>query len=381
MTDLDFEELDKAVSSLMGKQSAKPAVTSQDTPVEADDITASSTESESADTPVVFDAPLSPQAEPTSEVEAVSETDTPASQEEAVVAPELPLASAEEAPQEPQGETVRPPKRSGRFMDVVHPSSDMKTASSPVSRQGVTLQPQTTSSISDAMTDITKSESPTDMTGADMPKTMVADVLPPVENFGTASSPFLPDAQVEKRPLGGITMSTEKSEVDAPATADTIKPDDNDEAAVNDTAKKLKEVLAQDEQEHDEPKIVLPEELSNDLVAIESGMVVQESSETTEPEVAPVEDEVGVQKPTPSIVHELQESTMPEPVMGSIPQQYTEAAPETEAVHSPIYDDVAAQPVLAPPKKKSKVLILILVLIGIVLAVATAAGLYFMNLL
>lgn len=381
MTDLDFEELDKAVSSLMAKTPTKPDAGSQEKPAETNTTTPSTTIDEPHVAPVSSDESSSASEELMFGAEATTDADVSSRQEEALSS-EVPPAE-----ETSQGEAVRPPKRSGRFMDVVHPSSDMKSPAPSVSRQGVTIQPQASSSISDAMADITKDETPADMVEEDtpkvpdVPKTVVADVLPPVENLDTLSSPFLPDAQVEKRPLGGINMSTEKPEADADAdvTMATTETSSNEEVKVNDdTAKKIEEALAQSEEVHEEPKISLPEELSNDLVAIESGEV---STKAVDPGVAPVQDDIEPEKPVPSIVHELQETTTPEPVMGSIPQQYTEVVPETEAVHSPIYDDVAAQPVIVPPKKKTKALVIILVLIGIVLAVAIAAGLYFMNLL
>src|SRR5438105_5556927 len=100
MTELDFDELDKAVNSLMG-----------------DKVPATSSNEASSSVPVSsMPVPASP---------------TPA------VPPVEPLISSKPSTPRPTPPAAR---RGGRFMDVV-PTAPRKDTSAPVSRQGVTLQP------------------------------------------------------------------------------------------------------------------------------------------------------------------------------------------------------------------------------------------------
>lgn len=144
MADFDFDELDKAVTGALG---TTPNSSSND------DAAA-----------VEFDEPA-----PVAEASVSLVEEAPA-----VVA----TTAAKTAP------ATR--RSSGRFMDVVHPSSDMRTASaaaSPVKREGLTVQP--------AVTPVSES--------SDAPSDELVDWSQPLE------SPFIADAKVEKRPLGGKT--------------------------------------------------------------------------------------------------------------------------------------------------------------------------------
>jgi hypothetical protein len=121
MNDIDFDELDRAVSSVL-------TPTPTPTPVEAAAV----------DTPV------------------------PAAPEPSITTKDLPVA----------------PRRGGRFMDVVHPSSDMRGAVKTPSR------PAANPVVADPPAE------------SDAPKP-VSDWPDPID------SPFLAGAQVEKRPLSG----------------------------------------------------------------------------------------------------------------------------------------------------------------------------------
>lgn len=108
MTELDFEELDKAVNSLMsGVDTTKRSVVADDP----------------EDKVVTLDDPT-PVASPTSD-EISTSTSSPVGQ------PNPSLAV----------------KRRGQFMDVMHPSSDMKstTVATPAHRQGITITPANSS--------------------------------------------------------------------------------------------------------------------------------------------------------------------------------------------------------------------------------------------
>ena len=123
MTELDFAELDKAVNDLMKDTTApkQPGTAS-------DDTAPRDTTTKTLATPTTPALSQEPESQRT---DSVAE-DTP-SQETAK--PDKP-ASTEAVP------SSLATKRRGRFMDVVHPSTDMKTMRAP-KREGVKLQPLT----------------------------------------------------------------------------------------------------------------------------------------------------------------------------------------------------------------------------------------------
>lgn len=158
MTEIDFDELDRAVNSLVG-----PAVKSA-SPI------AVTSEPDSASTPSLSN--VSPLAERRS---------------------------------------------SGRFMDVVHPSSDMRSGSVPP--RPVQIQPLTT-------------------TSSTMPDPIDVQPLQPDENSvqeplltealketdTPLGSPFLTDAKVEKRPLGAFSDNNQSEPVEAPIVMSDPEP-------------------------------------------------------------------------------------------------------------------------------------------------------------
>jgi len=158
MQDLDFEELDKAVNSLMpslsNDNSAKAAVqtAADDTPVDNSQNL----------------APLKPEVKSTSNTKPMAE---------------------------------RP--STGRFMDVVHPSSDMRASLSVPQRSlSPSLAPMTNTEVKIP----TVPEVPVEntQTAADTTSNWagLSNYQEPKE---VAESPFLPDTKVEKRPLGAFS--------------------------------------------------------------------------------------------------------------------------------------------------------------------------------
>ncbi|MGH7218345.1 MAG: hypothetical protein ACREGE_02795 [Candidatus Microsaccharimonas sp.] len=150
MSNFDFDELDKAVADALGTNESSVSFSDN----AADFVNEGSETSKSKTLSAI-------EVEPT----------PTASEQKPMPAPAAPLASR---------------RSSGRFMDVVHPSSDMRTASA--SRAAFTPPAP-------------KPAEPTDTT----------DVLDTKDDFENISdlgwskpveSPFLPDAKVEKRPLG-----------------------------------------------------------------------------------------------------------------------------------------------------------------------------------
>lgn len=144
MSNFDFDELDKAVADALGSNAS--SVSFNDT---ASDL--------------VNDAP------------AVASNETqemPSTPEVAVHKPVAPPA-------------IR--RSSGRFMDVVHPSSDMRTSSPSRGR----FTPPVIAPVAETSEEVDTTDSSSDFENiSDLGWTKPAD------------SPFLPDARVEKRPLG-----------------------------------------------------------------------------------------------------------------------------------------------------------------------------------
>ncbi|HEV7930164.1 MAG TPA: hypothetical protein VGP12_08550, partial [Nitrosospira sp.] len=152
MKDLDFDELDRAVNSLMSDVSKADTSTS-DTEQKEKTLDLTPTAGSGASTPTT-PAPVAPQA-PAPTVVPPQKTTTPLA----------PLAS----------------RRGGRFMDVVHPSSDMKKPDQPrqTSRQGITVAPRGTFDASTPIVSETAgvpSVPAPDTTPADQPKPQPATV-------------------------------------------------------------------------------------------------------------------------------------------------------------------------------------------------------------
>jgi hypothetical protein len=364
MKELDFDELDRAVNSLMGGVATSA-------PVKQDDVKTLTIESTLTDaTPPVFpvgtvDAPAEVAPAPAPREAAVS-----VRTEERVT----PLAN----------------RRSGRFMDVVHPSSDMKKVapSQSASRQGVTLEPLTQpgdfagAPVEEFVPETTESlafEEPTvatfeeATTTSDWPDPIDASSEPtelptPDEQPEPLSSPFLPDAKVEKRPLGGAT---------APElmVADEAMPSLEDEFA-------SPEVV---EASQSPAPIDLPEELQGDLVAIEAGdssvtpevppvLPTETPTEASEPEKKPVTSEQPMVVPAAATSAPAVMSTGPV----SIPQQYREEPSTGDQTSGSIYDTASYhQPLEHPAQKKSGWLWVIWVLILLILGAGGGALAYF----
>lgn len=363
MKDIDFDELDRAVSSVLENTAGSgDAATTPATPAV----------SQSADIPTP--APVTPKADPVVRIPTGSR------------APAI---------------TPAPPRRSGRFMDVVHPSSDMTGDAKPMAEKAsvtssmriepinMGVVPEATASPQEAVQTVepvpekpsesqqaspsvlvptsdavneTKWPDPIDVApsvatgyvGTAEPNSGDGPQLPPdapvaavmsepVEQPDEApKSPFLSDAKVEKRPLGAF--SDQASAADAPSvssdplTTPEVNPGDDDQLTP---------------QVADKPSEPLPPELSSDLVSLEGtdrGDSDAPATNTT-PE-APATPQVAV----------------------SIPQQYKEAARAQGIEDHPVFaaEDHAPLPVT---KKKSSPLIWIMLAV-IVLAIVVGAGAY-----
>lgn len=393
MKDLDFDELDRAVNTLMG------SVSKTDEPKPEEETKTVSI------TPTLSSEPSSmPKPSP-------SPTSTPVSPRPA---PATPLAA----------------RRGGRFMDVVHSSSDMKKdkpASSPISRQGTTIQPtnptvvpeepksvseptlpaesqtappspketaETTSTPDTNASTHSDWPDPLDMSGfgkteptepVKTEKLTAPDPVPlleessetPVtapesEDLQPLSSPFLTDAKVEKRPLGGVSTPSE----------DALEPDHAPVVANPDAEGTVDDPKDQLPPSIEEPKKELPPEYQGDLVAIESGSVEAP---------APVKEEVDEKKPEepktlkpdthPAAL--LEAKTEDEPAVTgptSIAQQYKEEPSTGDQHNGAIYDTEAYhKPLAHPAKKKSGWMVVVWILVILLVGAGAGAALYFLG--
>lgn len=249
--DIDFDELDKAVSSVLNQSPNETAdndtaAVTSDTP---SPITSDETTNDTAD-PV--DSSTNDTADDTPETETTSpEAETEASSDDEPVI---------EAPDDATDMTTNDPapslaaKRRGKFMDMVHPSSDMTPGTDIAKPESPAVERKVLTPISDDMTsdadspvesddttEASKDSEPADTSASAADTTETSsettddaeaplsestdDEQPPVampkESTDTAETdsspesvvdqqtPFISDAVVEKRPLGAFGDSEE----------------------------------------------------------------------------------------------------------------------------------------------------------------------------
>ena len=301
MSDIDFDELDRAVNSLISNTPKSDAVASPAAPV--------------------------PDAIPVS-------APSPASEPSQVTINQPAMA-----------QSLAGQRSSGRFMDVIHPSTDMR--SSVVTPSPVTNPVRTSSPVASRapISDFTRASAPALQPTAMEP--IAEPVLEPVTDNAAAKpleSPFISGAKVEKRPLG--TFSDEP-----PAPTVELTPSGEVEEKPVDVP-----VTESSEQMNS----VLPEELQGDLLKIESG-----NSGADIPTAAPVPAE------TPAF-----ESDPTGPT--SIVQQYKEQPAATDQKTGPIYDTNVYHKPLAPEgKKKSGWMWIIWIILLLAVGIGAGAITYF----
>lgn len=392
MKDLDFDELDRAVNSLM-----TDAAKSDDSKPEETEKTLDITPTLSADTPPSFEKLEEATAE-------VTKTPTPS-----VEAPK-PAAPAAKPVPAPAAPASRPPlaaRRGGRFMDVVHPSSDMKKTTTPthsVSRQGTTIAPAVAASqppkpAVEAPADVL--ETPVEKTPevpqkpVEQPHEPAAPVsewpdplemadfktdTPTPEKEETASdepfvvlqpekedatkpltSPFLPDTKVEKRPLGSSAPTPAEEPDRAPSPDAKLEPMTVSDPNAQLPADPVEAVTTE-----------LPEEFQDDLVAVEADTSHQEALNAQAAEKTSA-------MPMPTAAPQEDEKLLPAGPT-SIPQQYREEPSTGDKDSGAIYDtDTYHQPLAHPAKKKSGWMWVLWIAIILVLGAGGGAALYFLG--
>jgi len=317
MQDIDFDEIDRAVSSVSNTSPTPPnPVFSAPAPI-------------SPATPVTR-APIEDQA----------------------------LAAALAGP-EAASPAVR--RSTGRFMDVVHSSSDMRPArpgAPSISPRQEAVREEVTRDVVPERSELTPNTSaafqwPDPIDHHESSAAPVVEVPAPIELpsapivaepvASPLESPFLADAKVEKRPLGAFSGP----DSDIPLLEDFPAP-------TNTTTE-----VAVPEPETEE--VGIPAELNDDILALETPHI-DELPETPTPVIetpAPVVDDIPV-GPT------------------SITQQYKEQASSTAEQSGSIFDTEAYhQPIAQPAKKRSALLVVVWLLALVVVGGGIGAAIYF----
>ena len=398
MKDIDFDELDKAVNSLMSKGAQKETPSTPATPPV-----------EKTDMPLTA-APVSPGTiKPKSEV-ATNPDAQPA------ITPQPTSSVALSQPATRTGMGMPANRRGGRFMDVVpkKPVAPMRPAqrqtaepeSRPIAAPSMspamalaTPQPELTREtppVAEKTAPVNEWPDPIDMHTAKQATSVTEDSSKetkpekPVEKADQPlTSPFLPDAKVEKRPLGSPSpltpMIAPEHEVMTPT------PDDSQA-----------QLPAKPSDIASEP----PEEFNDDLMKVEADThmgvpktdeshplghtVDQESVEVTQESETPELSVEGEEKDTASHEPKLEkeeqkaEETPSEPSTEriSIPQQYKEQPSSGEATSGAIYDtDTYHQPLAHPAKKSSGWWWVLWIFLILVVGVGAGVALYFLGIM
>lgn len=212
MKDIDFDELDRAVSSVLAGSSTAPQSEQQAAPAETGFSVST----------------------PAQELPAAVMPNAPESSQEEVSAPAEPETQSVDTPAEqaiPRATTPLAVKRRGKFMDVVHPSSDMNPAatavpSAPVVRK--TLSPLAAPSLDDQKVDATeKALDAAQDDSAVIPEAAPAATPTPTETFVLDPS----EAQsTESKTPDWSSSSEATSQQEAPADLSPLQSDTLDQA-------------------------------------------------------------------------------------------------------------------------------------------------------
>jgi len=368
MKDLDFDELDRAVNSLI---TSAPVATSNEVPEKT----------------------LELESGPVEELLSATNIDQPTS-----IPVTTPVATA--SPMVARRST-------GRFMDVVPPSVNTRVAvAAPerVSREGATIAPiaPVVATQTESVTPIETVEptapaaksdwpDPIDFKGLDLneaPEPVLEPVVDDNEdadidqinneitntmnqsNDEALDSPFISGTKVEKRPLGAFSDGV-------PTT--TSQPEPVAETPVSDSSSASTEGISTVI-----PTTPFPAELSDDLLSIESGESVEQPSavETVvAPAVEPVK-EVSAPATEPvaaaPIIPTITVADNQPTGSTSIAQQYTEQPSSGDQTTGAIYDtDAYHKALVTPSNKKSSWLWIVWIIILLVVGAGAGAAVYF----
>ena len=238
-------------------------------------------------------------------------------------------------------------RSAGRFMDVVHPSSDMR------SRNMVT---------------------PRDAA----PQVSVEPTPQPLDEEQPQTSPFLPDAKVEKRPLGGVAPAFAPFDAPEQAAAEPFAFPAQEQELIEAPDDPRIEAEAMPDpidfaHQFNQPA---PEEspVEEAPVAAEETLALEEQPLQEEPLEEPALDLTMVE-PAPVVAQPVVEEQPIGPT--SITQQYTEQA-STASESGAIYDTESYhQPLAAPVKKKSGGLVILWIALLVLFGAGVGAAVYY----
>ena len=426
MTDIDFDELDRAVNSLMSKQQEKNSVDAEvkhdvETPsVEGKKTIETSTVGSSFAPPVTpfapaLDAPSSNSNSLVSSAEPKSEQQSP--QDSLVEKPEIISAPAvtvapsstldqtpDSTPKENKTSPVIARRPTGRFIDVVRPSSVnniQKSASSAPSRTGVSIQPSAdlvdvvnmtgkTSPIEEELSAVDNQldslDDAPDLKDIQNESAFAAIEDAPVEELSLTDkiaqslsesndsvtsplaepleSPFIANVEVEKRPLGVVDQNAMESETDV--EGDEFEPGsgsaDLEDMKLNHQYNADLSNYAMDKEAlSDTPDSMM--DLSPEIIAIEEAGIPGAS------EMNEVADSEPNMRPSP-----------PASQSNDTPQQYSSENEMVDSEPAPMFAAVSTEvkPPRSEEKKKTGLLTLLLIILFLVVGVAGGAVSYFL---
>ena len=311
MSEFDFDELDRAVNNaLTGDQPAASDAQGSARPLD----------------------PVAPQAAPAAPV---SQTPTPSLQPERSAAPN------------PAARRAAP---SGRFMDMVHPSSDMRSSTSgsvastpsqaqrpaqsqPQVKPAAAPEPSAPSWASDHHVPTGPASIPD---AAPAPKQSAEPDLGFIEEDEPRAleSPFLPDAKVEKRPLGGLASTEGLQFEETPSLSKSIEEALSEVALV--------------EAEDATPQLAAPNWSANVAFRTEPTEKLLEAPEEEPLLEEPEHQELLTEGAAPQAGLSAALEYPQESTLGDIPNPHAEDAAPLEDTNEAI--DVVPAPVAEPPK-------------------------------
>jgi hypothetical protein len=302
-------------------------------------------------------------------------------------------------------------RNSGRFMDVVHPSSDMRVQQKPtVSRQGISVKPVGAEGgvdVSDALggkpetsvdelmvPDIDNStaalvsepEAHTDdmhaLEQAASELIGLNGIMPDTQEAQPLETPFKSDLAVEKRPLGAFSVeSSDTSLLSDEARSHLVSQDDHEasdideqEVVVDEEMKRAMDAaLAGGDGESNSSLSVSKASESSDKIRDDEVTGEVDAQLTADTDVVPEEfqgdivaiESRDVESKNPSILG-----------VGSIPQQYKEKAVKQSEEVVPVFD---ATPIKHAEKKKKGWIGLVVILLLVIIGVSAGFAIYYFD--
>ena len=349
MGDIDFDELDKAVNSLMGQNAVKD-------------------EAEQPDTSYASLAPAPVrQPEPTPAVE-----------------PPTSSAASLETPVAPVAAPAAVRRSSGRFMDVI-PSNNRYTSSrptptAPARREAAPIAPDAPAVSVDqtAIPSESFSQNTVDLDQA-FDNNFTNDT--PVDEAAPLSSPFLEGVEIDKRPLGSPAVDSDVSPAQEADLGVMPDPIDFSQQNTDEVAQDLggdpwgaepqqEDVMIQDTVQPE----FSPEMLAVEKMSFETDEII-DSQVSSGDEVQPAVQEI---EPVAQPAEVAAKETAAPLASGDIAQQYSpsaEAAPEPSAV----FDAASETPATLnhPVKKKSGWSVIFWILLMIIVGVGGGVAVWF----